>query len=46
MNAPRQARLADPFAGIKIIDVDTHFSEPQDLWTKRAPAAMRTACRR
>lgn len=28
-------------AGIKIIDVDTHLSEPADLWTSRAPAALR-----
>jgi predicted TIM-barrel fold metal-dependent hydrolase len=32
---------ADVLAGIKIIDVDTHWSEPADLWTSRAPAAMR-----
>ena len=25
-------------AGIPVIDVDTHFSEPLDLWTSRAPA--------
>ena len=24
--------------GIKVIDVDTHLSEPLDLWTSRAPA--------
>lgn len=23
--------------GIKVIDADTHFSEPEDLWTSRAP---------
>ena len=28
-------------AGVKVIDVDTHFSEPLDLWTKRAPASYR-----
>ncbi len=28
----------DLLAGIKIIDTDTHFSEPWDLWTSRAPA--------
>jgi uncharacterized protein len=27
-----------PFAGLKIIDVDSHYSEPHDLWTSRAPA--------
>ena len=29
------------FAGIRVIDVDTHFSEPLDLWTSRAPAKFR-----
>jgi len=29
------------FDGIKVIDADTHLSEPHDLWTKRAPAALR-----
>lgn len=28
-------------AGIKVIDVDTHFSEPWDLWTSRAPAKLK-----
>jgi uncharacterized protein len=27
-----------PFAGLKIIDCDSHYSEPYDLWTSRAPA--------
>jgi predicted TIM-barrel fold metal-dependent hydrolase len=27
--------------GIKVIDADTHFSEPWDLWTSRAPANLR-----
>lgn len=26
---------------LKIIDTDAHISEPQDLWTKRAPASYR-----
>ena len=26
---------------IKVIDADTHLTEPHDLWTKRAPAAIR-----
>jgi hypothetical protein len=25
-------------SGIKIIDADTHLTEPHDLWTSRAPA--------
>ncbi len=30
---------AELFAGLKIIDVDAHITEPVDLWTSRAPAA-------
>jgi predicted TIM-barrel fold metal-dependent hydrolase len=26
---------------LKIIDADTHFTEPHDLWLKRAPASLR-----
>jgi predicted TIM-barrel fold metal-dependent hydrolase len=33
--------IADPLAGIKVIDVDTHWTEPGDLWTSRAPASIR-----
>ncbi len=28
-------------AGLPVIDVDTHFTEPPDFWTSRAPAALR-----
>jgi predicted TIM-barrel fold metal-dependent hydrolase len=28
-------------AGIKVIDADTHLTEPADLWTSRAPAKYR-----
>jgi uncharacterized protein len=36
------ARGVDPlFEGIKIIDCDTHFTEPPDLWTANAPAGLR-----
>jgi predicted TIM-barrel fold metal-dependent hydrolase len=31
----------DMLAGLKIIDTDTHFSEPWDLWTSRAPAHLK-----
>lgn len=32
----------DPlFKGIKIVDCDTHFTEPPDLWTANAPAGLR-----
>ena len=29
---------AELIKGIKVIDVDTHLSEPHDMWTSRAPA--------
>lgn len=38
MTAPQQG---DILAGLKIIDTDTHLSEPADLWTSRAPARYR-----
>ncbi|MDR2856275.1 MAG: amidohydrolase [Novosphingobium sp.] len=35
-------RGLDPlFAGIKIVDCDTHFTEPADLWISHAPAGMK-----
>src|ERR1700712_5783655 len=35
-------RGLDPmFEGIKIVDCDTHFTEPADLWTANVPASMR-----
>lgn len=33
--------VADLIHGIKIIDADTHLSEPHDLWTSRAPARFK-----
>lgn len=39
LNPPTNTSSA--FAGMKVIDVDTHWSEPEDLWTKRAPASLR-----
>jgi predicted TIM-barrel fold metal-dependent hydrolase len=36
------ARGLDPlFKGIKIVDCDTHFTEPPDLWTANAPAGLK-----
>src|SRR5260370_38560818 len=32
-----QASRHDLLAGIKVVDSDTHLSEPHDLWTSRAP---------
>ena len=35
-------RGVDPlFEGIKIVDCDTHFTEPKDLWTANAPAGLK-----
>jgi uncharacterized protein len=39
MNAPALNAMA--FGGRKVIDVDTHLTEPHDLWSKRAPARLR-----
>jgi uncharacterized protein len=33
--------LHSALEGIRVIDVDTHWSEPEDLWTSRAPPSMR-----
>jgi uncharacterized protein len=33
--------LDGPFAGLKLVDSDSHYSEPYDLWTSRAPAKYR-----
>jgi predicted TIM-barrel fold metal-dependent hydrolase len=30
--------VPESLSGIKVIDADTHLSEPADLWTSRAPA--------
>jgi predicted TIM-barrel fold metal-dependent hydrolase len=32
---------ADLLDGVRIIDCDSHFTEPADLWSSRAPAAMK-----
>jgi predicted TIM-barrel fold metal-dependent hydrolase len=32
---------AEAFGGIPVVDVDTHLTEPYDLWTSRAPAKWR-----
>lgn len=37
----KPANTDDVLAGLKIIDSDTHFSEPHDLWTSRAPRSLR-----
>ena len=37
----RDHPLLEPIKGIPIVDVDTHLTEPGDLWTSRAPAAYK-----
>jgi len=32
---------AEAFGGVPVVDVDTHLTEPFDLWTSRAPAKWR-----
>jgi predicted TIM-barrel fold metal-dependent hydrolase len=32
---------AHAFGGRKVIDVDTHLTEPHDLWTRHAPARLK-----
>jgi predicted TIM-barrel fold metal-dependent hydrolase len=34
-------RESGPFAGLKLIDADSHLTEPVDLWTSRAPAKFK-----
>ena len=31
---------ADPIQDLHVIDTDSHWSEPHDLWTSRVPASM------
>ncbi len=33
--------MASSAPGLKVIDADTHYSEPADLWTSRVPAKYR-----
>jgi predicted TIM-barrel fold metal-dependent hydrolase len=35
------SNVAAVFADVKVIDADTHLTEPHDLWTSRAPAKWR-----
>jgi predicted TIM-barrel fold metal-dependent hydrolase len=41
VTATRAAPVDDSLAAIPIIDIDTHFTEPPDLWTSRAPAKLK-----
>lgn len=37
----REHPLLDPIKDITVIDVDTHLTEPGDLWTSRAPESYK-----
>jgi predicted TIM-barrel fold metal-dependent hydrolase len=42
VNFEANMRGVDPlFQGIKIVDCDTHFTEPPNLWIEHAPAQMK-----
>jgi uncharacterized protein len=38
---PRPNPLTSVLEGIQVIDCDSHYTEPPDLWTSRAPARFR-----
>lgn len=38
---PSAAEVTEIMGDLRIIDGDSHFAEPPDLWTSRAPAAYR-----
>lgn len=43
VNYAGQTKGVDPlFEGIKIVDCDTHFTEPPDLFTANAPAGLKS----
>ena len=33
--------MANDLASMPVIDADSHWTEPSDLWTSRAPARLR-----
>ena len=41
VTAPR-LQLKDVVGDSRVIDCDTHYTEPPDLWTSRAPATMKS----
>ena len=41
MTAAVSAPLKEVIGDTKVIDTDTHFTEPPDLWTSRAPASYK-----
>src|SRR5260221_11569823 len=41
MNIDATTAAKKSHLGLKVIDTDTHFSEPANLWLSRAPRKMR-----
>jgi predicted TIM-barrel fold metal-dependent hydrolase len=41
MAATAQLSSSELLASLKVIDADTHLTEPHDLWLKRAPRALK-----
>ena len=41
MTAQTASDPSDVLEGISVIDCDSHYTEPPDLWTSRAPAALK-----
>ena len=37
----RSEAMDTELAAMPIIDIDTHYTEPRDLWTSRAPQKLR-----
>ncbi|HEU4427905.1 MAG TPA: hypothetical protein VFT98_04060, partial [Myxococcota bacterium] len=38
--------MSSAIHSMPLIDIDTHYTEPRELWTSRAPAALRDAAPR
>lgn len=41
VTAEKEATMAFTAQSIKVVDIDSHYTEPADLWTARAPAKYR-----
>ena len=41
VDAKELKKIPDMFAGLKIIDADTHYVEPPDFWVRNAPAKFK-----
>jgi predicted TIM-barrel fold metal-dependent hydrolase len=41
VSAPESTRFTEVLRGVRVVDCDTHYTEPPDLWTSRAPAKFK-----